>query len=99
MTEKPMTEQEAERERDKQRRRKILKATMAGGVIITPNIKPGEWVKPIIDSVIVPAHAATSVTTTPAATTPFPPTTTQFPPINSNVNVTTSFSFTFPDVS
>jgi len=43
-------------------RRKLLKATAAGGgVAIGLNRLPDEWGKPVIDTVVLPAHAVTSV--------------------------------------
>ena len=71
-------------------RRKVLKSTLAGGVVITTTIKSEEWVKPVVNSVIIPAHAQTSATTTMApTTTTMQPTTT----LNPNANVTAIFSF------
>ena len=71
-------------------RRKVLKSTLAGGVVITTTIKSEEWVKPVVNSVIIPAHAQTSVTTTmEPTTTTMQPTTT----LNPNANVTAIFSF------
>jgi hypothetical protein len=41
-------------------RRKILKSTLAGGAIVTANIMPDDWTEPVLDSIILPAHAQTS---------------------------------------
>jgi hypothetical protein len=60
-------------------RRKVLRVLLIGGVATTLAL-PSKWMKPIINSVIVPAHAATSAppttttTTTTTSTTPDPPT-------------------------
>lgn len=42
-----------------QRRRRLLQALAVGGV--SAAVLPEKWVKPVIDAVIVPAHAAGSV--------------------------------------
>jgi hypothetical protein len=39
-------------------RRKVLKTLLIGGVTTTL-LLPSRWMKPIINAVIVPAHAAT----------------------------------------
>ena len=39
-------------------RRKVIKSTLAGGAVITTSIVPGEWKKPALESVVLPAHAA-----------------------------------------
>jgi Chaperone of endosialidase len=51
-------------------RRRILQVALGGGSL-SPLVLPERWVKPVIKSVIVPAHAAASpaTTTTPAPTT------------------------------
>ena len=41
-------------------RRRILQSTLATGVVITADMLPAKWSTPIVDSVILPAHAATS---------------------------------------
>ncbi len=51
-----------------QQRRKALKSMLAGGAVA--GSLPGQWVKPIVESVTLPAHAST---TDPVATTPDPP--------------------------
>jgi hypothetical protein len=71
-------------------RRRLLKQAMAGG-IVGAALLPERWLRPVVDSVIVPAHAQTSpgrTSTTTAGpgtsttTTPPPPltTTTTTPP-------------------
>ncbi len=47
-------------------RRNVLKSVMLGSGIVA---LPTEWKKPIVKSVLLPAHAQTSATTTPSATT------------------------------
>ena len=59
-------------------RRLLLKAGLGGGALATLAL-PKQWVRPVVNSVIVPAHAATSgttTTTTAAPTTSVAPTTT-----------------------
>lgn len=59
-------------------RRAVLKAALAGGSL-GALLLPGSWIKPVLETVIVPAHAATSTavtTTTAAPTTTVAPTTT-----------------------
>ncbi len=42
-------------------RRKLLKAAnVAGGIIATGIALPEIWVKPVVESVLLPAHAQTS---------------------------------------
>ena len=50
-------------------RRRLLKTALIGGVA-TSLVLPSKWTKPIVKSVIVPAHAAASPSPT---TTPLPP--------------------------
>ena len=52
-------------------RRRILQIALGGGSL-SPLVLPERWVKPVVKSVIVPAHAAAS----PAPTTTLAPTTT-----------------------
>jgi hypothetical protein len=52
-------------------RRRLLKGAMIGGVL-----GPQYWMAPVVDAVVVPAHAAASpgpTTTTTATTTTSPP--------------------------
>jgi hypothetical protein len=52
-------------------RRGALKKLLAGGgVIVGGSALPSEWTKPVIESVITPAHAGMSSVTTVAPTTP-----------------------------
>jgi hypothetical protein len=55
-------------------RRRILQAALGGGSL-SPLVLPERWVKPVVESVIVPAHAAASPATTTTTTTPAPTTT------------------------
>ena len=42
-------------------RRKLLKALLGAGAVVTgSNILPDKWAKPVIDTVILPAHAGFS---------------------------------------
>ena len=41
-------------------RRKILKQTLAGGAVISAGVASSKWSKPVVDSVVLPAHAQTS---------------------------------------
>ena len=55
-------------------RRRILQIALGGGSL-SPLVLPERWVKPVVKSVIVPAHAAASpATTTTTTTTPAPTT-------------------------
>ena len=55
-------------------RRRILQIALGGGSL-SPLVLPERWVKPVVKSVIVPAHAAASpATTTTTTTTPAPST-------------------------
>ncbi len=79
-------------------RRKVILG-LTGGIAGVSQL-PSRWTKPVVDSVILPAHAQTSVTTTPAPTTTAAPgvtttttTTTMAPlPTNFRGNVGTGFS-------
>ena len=42
------------------RRRLLEKLAIGGGVILTANALPNKWKKPVIESVITPAHAEMS---------------------------------------
>ena len=92
----------------KESRRKALKSTLIGGAVISASVAPDKWKKPVLDSVVLPAHAATTDDTdsgapgnttaapTAAPTTPEPTTTvdvTTTPRPNGN----TAFNFTFSD--
>ncbi len=42
-------------------RRKLLKSLVAGGgAAVTANSLPDKWAKPVVDSVLLPAHAQTT---------------------------------------
>jgi hypothetical protein len=45
-------------------RRRALEILGAGGLIVTILI-PSKWIKPIVETIIVPAHAAASPVNTP----------------------------------
>ena len=49
-------------------RRKILRSIVAGGGAFTAaKVTPQEWIKPVIENVILPGHAQTSAVTTPVS--------------------------------
>ncbi|MGP8121758.1 MAG: hypothetical protein ACLP8B_14730 [Xanthobacteraceae bacterium] len=54
-------------------RRNILRAALGGGAL-APLVLPEQWTRPVVKSLVVPAHAFASpgATTTPAPTTPAP---------------------------
>ena len=56
-------------------RRKVMKVLVIGGVA-TAVALPGKWTKPLINAVIVPAHAAASAPPTTSTTTTTTTTTT-----------------------
>jgi len=50
-------------------RRKLLKALAAtSGAVVASQMLPGQWMKPVIESGLLPAHAQGSPTPTPAPT-------------------------------
>jgi hypothetical protein len=64
-------------------RRKLLKSIAAGsGAIVAGKSLPEEWKKPVVDSIMLPAHAQTSPAPSPA------------PETCSTINVTFSFTTT-----
>jgi len=69
-----------------EKRRKIVKRILAGGsTVLGTYALPDKWTKPLVQSVVLPAHAGMSVvptTTTTTTTTPLPPTT--IPPSSSS---------------
>jgi hypothetical protein len=68
---------------DTTRRDVVKKITIVVGGVATLIELPGRWTKPVIESIIAPAHAALSApptTAAPAQTTAAPPTTTAAPP-------------------
>ncbi len=51
-------------------RRKLLKSLVAGsGAVVAGKALPESWTKPVVDSVMLPAHAQTTGTESAAATT------------------------------
>ena len=45
-------------------RRKLIKSAVAGGAVVTAaELMPTNWTKPVIQSVVLPAHAATTMLT------------------------------------
>ena len=62
-------------------RRRILQVALGGGSL-SPLVLPERWVKPVVKSVIVPAHAAASPATTTTTTT-----TTRTPPAESDIRL------------
>ena len=51
------------------RRRLLKQIGVAGAVTGAAAMLPAKWAKPVVDKVLVPAHAQTSPTTTPTPTT------------------------------
>lgn len=41
-------------------RRKALKTALAGGAVVTAGSVPAKWVAPVVEAVVLPAHAQTS---------------------------------------
>lgn len=54
---------------DKVNRREVVKSVTVVVGVVTALALPAKWTKPIVESIIVPAHAATSACTTTAAPT------------------------------
>ncbi len=92
----------------KNSRRKILKKTLTGGAVISAGVASSKWSKPVIDLVVLPAHAQTSMpddgsggstTDSPGGgtTTATPTTTTATPTTtttqNPNSNINSNFTF------
>ena len=50
-----------EKEQLESRRKALTKISIGIGVGVTAGFLPGKWVKPVVDSIIVPAHAQTSL--------------------------------------
>ena len=63
-------------------RRRVLKTIVAGSAVVT-GMALGKWSRPVVDTVILPAHAQATNATDPASTTAAPttaaPTTTNAP--------------------
>jgi len=49
-------------------RRRMLRTALSGGAL-APLVLPEKWAKPIVKTLVVPAHAAASPATTTAAPT------------------------------
>jgi hypothetical protein len=56
-------------ERDPNRREVIKTVTVVIGGVVTALALPAKWTKPIVESIIVPAHAQFSLATTTTTTT------------------------------
>ena len=69
-------------------RRQVIKKVMIGGVIATV-VLPGKWTRPIIETVITPAHAAASAPATTATSTT-PTSTTQSPTTQTSTTQTST---------
>ena len=50
-------------------RRRVLRMIVIGGVVTAVSL-PQLWIKPVVNAVIVPAHAAASAPPTTTTTTP-----------------------------
>ena len=61
---------------DTTRRDVVKKITIVVGGVATLIELPARWTKPVVESIIAPAHAALSATTTTTTTTTAAPTTT-----------------------
>ena len=68
-------------------RRRLLKQAIAGGIVGAVFL-PERWVRPVVDAVIVPAHAQTSPA--PTTTTATPSTTTTVAPSTTVLTTTTT---------
>ncbi len=71
---KSLAAKEAELEKNRNKglnssRRKVLKALATGGTVAGALALTGKWSKPVVDTVILPAHAQATNATTPTATT------------------------------
>ena len=54
----------ASQDAENQTRRKLIKSAVAGGVVVTAaELMPTNWTKPVIQSVVLPAHATTTMLT------------------------------------
>jgi hypothetical protein len=51
-------------------RRRAMKVLGAGGVVAATLMLPSKWTKPVVESIIVPAHAQASAP--PTSTAPLP---------------------------
>lgn len=75
--------------KDSQSRRKLLTALGGGGVLAAGNALPQNWAKPVVDAVVLPAHAAT---TSEGGGTDIIATTTPDPCAPENYSITECFS-------
>lgn len=50
--------------KEEARRRILKKMAVGGGIVTASQVMPERWIKPVIDSVILPAHADLSGNTT-----------------------------------
>jgi hypothetical protein len=46
--------------KEEARRRILKKMAVSGGIVTASQVMPERWIKPVIDSVILPAHAGVS---------------------------------------
>ncbi len=80
----------------KEARRKALRNTLIGGAVISTGAAvPGKWRKPVLEAIILPAHAETTDGTNSGSgdnTTTAGPTTTCIPNANANIFCTFNFS-------
>lgn len=67
---------ESQKSKETARRRVLKRLVAGGGVVATGKIMPDDWHRPVVESVILPAHAQTS----------------EQPPLFNNVNATVTFS-------
>lgn len=61
--------------KDTTRRDVVRKITIMVGGAVTLVALPSQWTRPIVQSIVAPAHAALSVAAAPTTTTPAPSTT------------------------
>ncbi len=54
--------EENETQQIESRRKALRKILISGGVVASASFLPDKWVKPVVDSIVVPAHALTSPT-------------------------------------
>jgi len=57
-------------EQTESRRKALQKILIGGGVIAGASFLPDKWVKPVVESITVPAAAAMSPTSAPATSSP-----------------------------
>ena len=61
---KKIEESSASQDSENPTRRKLIKSAVAGGVVVTAaELMPTNWTKPVIQSVVLPAHATTTMLT------------------------------------